>query len=566
VTPEDDRLVSVALSLLDGESVDWGRVAGALPDAEQREVAAAMRALQPILSTPVASGGRALEAGCGRWSRLQLLERIGGGTGGDVYRAWDARLSREVALKLLHFSGDGGGSAARLDEARRLARIRHVNVATVHGADLCDGRVGLWMELVQGRSLSTIVTEQGRFGAREAALVGLELCRALAAVHAAGLLHCDLKADNVMREDGGRIVLVDFGAGIDQGVSSPDVSGTPVSMAPEVLAGEAPSASADLYSLGVLLFHLLTGSYPVEASSLAELRAAHEAGRRRLLRDARPDLPAALVAVVERALGPSRSRYQSPGQMERALGECLGATPRRRPLRMAAAVAAAVAVTAALGAMKSANGTRPVPQAGIAGVVAAAVSAPAVGPAPVAPPSARLSLAEANSSRALESGDRVSPGDRLFLEVRSAFPVYAYVVNEDERGEADLLFPLPHGGLANPLAPGLLHHLPGPRQGQALFWQVTSAGGREHVLVLLSRRQLPALEEMIRSLRVPQLGRPLLAVPLPRGSGERLRGIGALVVIDGAGTAPRVLPLARRLAGEAGEGPWLREVVLQNPS
>ena len=98
-----------------------------------------------------------------------------------------------------------------------LARVRHPNVVTVHGADVRDGRAGLWMEFVHGRTLESWVQAHGALGPGEATTLGVDLCRALAAVHGAGLVHGDVKAQNVMREDGGRTVLMDFGAGRAQG-------------------------------------------------------------------------------------------------------------------------------------------------------------------------------------------------------------------------------------------------------------------------------------------------------------------------------------------------------------
>src|SRR5205823_7303422 len=92
-------------------------------------------------------------------------------------------------------------------------RVRHQNVITVHGVAVHEQRVGLWMELVRGATLEQLLQKRGPFSAREAALVGIDLCRALAAIHAAGLVHRDVKAQNVMREDGGRIVLMDLGTG-----------------------------------------------------------------------------------------------------------------------------------------------------------------------------------------------------------------------------------------------------------------------------------------------------------------------------------------------------------------
>ena len=100
-----------------------------------------------------------------------------------------------------------------LHEGRLLARVRHPNVLTVFEAETREGRVGICMEFIKGQTLDQVLGKQGPFGAREALLVGLDLCRALAAVHNSGLVHRDVKAQNVMREEGGRIVLMDFSSG-----------------------------------------------------------------------------------------------------------------------------------------------------------------------------------------------------------------------------------------------------------------------------------------------------------------------------------------------------------------
>src|SRR5262249_44273053 len=150
----------------------------------------------------------------------KLIERLGGGTFGDVYRAWDQDLERDVALKLLRpdAAGESSGHASRIaNEGRLLARVRHPNVVCGHGVAVHDDRVGLWMELLRGVTLEQRLAAQGPFSAREATLVGVDLCGALAAIHAAGLIHRDVKAQNVMREAGGRIVLMDLGTGREAG-------------------------------------------------------------------------------------------------------------------------------------------------------------------------------------------------------------------------------------------------------------------------------------------------------------------------------------------------------------
>ena len=172
------------------------------------------------------------------WGSFTLLARVGFGGFGEVYRAWDPHLQREVALKLLlpGVVGDEAEYEAMLREARALASLRHPNVVPVYGIDRHNGRVGFWTDFVHGKTLSVLVDEQGTFGAREAALIGLDVTRALSAVHRAGLLHRDIKAENVMREQGGRILLMDFGlSSLDHAAAN--IAGTPNYMAPELFEG-----------------------------------------------------------------------------------------------------------------------------------------------------------------------------------------------------------------------------------------------------------------------------------------------------------------------------------------
>jgi hypothetical protein len=228
-----------------------------------------------------------------------------------------------VALKLVKIPEVNAASASLvLREGRMLARVRHPNVVTVFGATKAGNEVGLWMELVRGRSLAEVVRKDGPFGAEEASVIGLSVCRALAAVHAAGLVHRDIKAQNVMREAGGRIVLMDFGAGWDTAMPDPDGSrrapGTPAYMAPEVISGHPATPLSDIYGVGVLLYYLVTGRHPVDGRSLADIAV----GQRRLLEDDRPDLPERFIRIVERALAVNPSdRHQSAGALIRDLSQ-----------------------------------------------------------------------------------------------------------------------------------------------------------------------------------------------------------------------------------------------------
>ncbi|MGH9160937.1 MAG: protein kinase domain-containing protein [Vicinamibacteraceae bacterium] len=272
------------------------------------------------------------EQPCGRtWGHLRLIELLGKGSFGEVHRAYDPQLDRQVALKLLtRRPGTPTKQTQRvLGEGRLLARLRHPNILAIHGVAEHDGCPGLWMELIKGVTLEDRLQRDGLSGSQEALLIGQDLCRALSAVHAAGVLHRDVKAQNVMREDGGRIVLMDFGTAEVQeaigAVRRPRVAGTPLYLAPELLTGSPPSVQSDLYGVGVLLFYLATGVFPVQASSLADLCVAHADGRRTFLQDVRTDLPDAFVRVVSRALSPDpRDRYSSAGAMLAALAQAGG--------------------------------------------------------------------------------------------------------------------------------------------------------------------------------------------------------------------------------------------------
>jgi serine/threonine-protein kinase len=293
---------------------------------------------------PDAPRGRAREMPAGTWGHLRLLERIGRGAFGEVYRAWDPRLDREVALKLLPAPAGGDGAAPSfIEEGRLLARVRHPGVVTIHGAEQIGDRIGLWMEYVRGRTLAELLEDGESFTSEDVIRIGVELCGAVAAVHAAGVIHRDIKAHNVIRADDGRVVLMDFGTGLEATATASSAAGTPLYLAPELFAGHPATVRSDVYSLGVLLYHLLTGTYPVTGKSLHDVRLAHERGERTSLADARPDLPSRLIRAIERAIDsrPER-RCQSATALAAAL-ESVQRTSRRR--WMAGVAAAAVMFT-----------------------------------------------------------------------------------------------------------------------------------------------------------------------------------------------------------------------------
>jgi len=590
----EHRLQSIADAIADETPVDWDEALAQTPASKSmlgnlRMLADLARASRDTAGPVVDPASHALF----RWGPLAALERLGGGSFGEVYRAFDPALRREVALKLRRATAGSGTDRRWLEEARRLARVRHPNVLVVHGADVHDGRAGLWTDLVSGATLEQLLQARGTFGAREAALVGVELCGALAAVHAAGLVHGDVKTGNVMREgepgaaDGsGRIVLMDFGSAHDAGPGAPGDGagfGTPLAIAPEVLAGGTATPASDVHSLGVLLFRLVTGRYPIEVATVSELAARQARGERAALRTLRPDLPARFVAAVERALEPASSdRYPDAAAMERALGATLAPASRpapsaRRALVGAAALLAVVLTLAWLAGRprRKVEAVAPAvvaPSATPSGAPSGAPQNAPPAPAVIAPPEvdAELVRGDEDLGAPLATGDLVAPGDRIALELRAAEPVHAYVLSEDDAGSVFVLFPLRGRGLTNPLSPGARHRLPGKDGSASIDWVVTSAGGRETFLVLAARAPLAEVERAVAQLPAAGAGEQVRYAPLSPRALDGLRAVG------GTATRSPATPArgARRLAALAkalddspeGRAVWRKLVVLENPA
>ena len=594
--PDEAQLLEIASAVADGSDVDWDKLAERSDEPpvvrELRVLADIVRAMRnqaPDAPAVLQSTGHERAAGVvaasddlKEWGHLRVLEKLGNGSYGIVYRAWDTRLQRDVALKLAkpvsllrEFN-----QARALQEARMLARISHGNVVKVHGADCHDGRFGLWMELVDGRTLEEVLSSQGPMGAQEAVHIGIELCQALAAVHQVGLLHRDVKASNVMRQKGGRILLMDLGAGRPQ--SKPEVkiigmAGTPLYLAPELFAGGSPSAASDIYSLGVLIYHLVTGRYPIDATSVEAIELAHRRHELRPLRDARPDLPSAFVNVIERALSPvTGERYQTAGAFGNALAAAVGApdtkpgketfVPRISWWKLAAAGAVVSVIVGVLATRIGQRRETVIPPA-----PTAIVSEPPRGDIPLAAADYEVeagffALRDDRRVR-LANGSAVAPGDRLFLNLNLSRTAYVYLINQDDKGEAFVLFPLPGQQLTNPVPVGQ-HQLPGSPGGVEQFWQVSTPGGREHFLVYISPTRLVEFESLLAAMPRAEPGRPVESVRLGPGAADVLRSVGGLAAApsSAASTARPLISLPMLADGRhTANGVWARQISFTNP-
>lgn len=280
------------------------------------------------------------------WDHLAALALLGSGGFGDVYRAWDPMLQREVALKLRR-AGDAFAPAAGrafIEEARRLAQVRHLNVLAVHGAAVDQGRAGIWTDLIHGETLAQQLIDSGPLPAERLVQLLAALAGALQAVHAKDIVHGDLKPSNVMCEAGtGRFVLMDFGAGArldDSGLALLH-AGSEHFMAPEQLAGSPLGTAADLYSLGATLCYAATGG----AASAGLVR--------------RPDLPLALrqcliaLSAPAPALRPDCAHVLALCQDLQTAPERQRRRRLRRALLVSVIVGAVISVIAMLFALKA---------------------------------------------------------------------------------------------------------------------------------------------------------------------------------------------------------------------
>lgn len=559
-----ERIEALAVRVASGEAVDWPSELGAgkgdavlrnlqllqrLSDslaaqaANQDEVSL-LRHLDETFDDWLADHGRAPKLPLPEtWGRLRIDGVLGSGAYADVLKARDPRLERTVALKLYR-TDQRPLQDKLLEEGCRLARVDHPNVVRIFEAGEHDGRVGLWMEYLQGKTLQQWVEQHGVMGTHEGRAAGRTLAGALAAVHRAGLLHRDIKAQNVIREDGGRLVLADLGSGIDQlqAAGQPALSGTPLYLAPEVLRGDSPSVRSDIYSLGVLLFYLVSGRFPFEAGDMAALQRLHEQSAPWRLRDLRPELDEGFIDAVEKAISVDpANRFGSMGELDAALAGPASPIPvsrRWRGWRLAAACAAALAL-GWLGWSTTRHANEMVAAQHASGYQLDA---------------ALYRHVDDGVERLVESS-RLRVGDRLSLTLAADSPLYVYLFNEDERGNAFGLFPLAMLEQVNPLAAGQAHRLPGEKAGGALTWQVDRAGGTERIHLVTSPEPLPEIDALYRALPPARLAHSLLTA----------RGIGT--VTDGPAAEPvsaaPLLQAVQRISGEGArfEGAWHRVFV-----
>lgn len=501
------------------------------------------------------------------FAHLRVLECLGHGAYGRVYRAFDEHLQRAVALKVPNAPMQ---TAARrtelLRECQHMARVDHPNVLKVYGAVAatvqCDDAtgsatdglayIGFCCELMQGENLEHWLQRQGVsgsgvLGAGELTTIAAELCAGLAALHQCQIVHSDLKPANVLRHSSGRWVIADFGSSQNGAAPEPN-SGTPHFMAPEQFDAQPPSVLTDQYALGALMFRLATRRYPFEAETLVELKALLLKDQRPRLLDLRPDLPAHLIAAIERALSINQAqRFRSIGAFAAQLATPTGSA--EAPKKPWFAIAAAVAL----------------PIFGVLGwqIYGKASRAPALAPE-LTQPVSTWTRNRAGVAETLLAGARVQPGEALALILELPRETYVYVINEDSVGARFQLFPLAGFALQNPLPAGL-NRLPGALASsgnpegassgnpdtKAQDWVITSRGGRERFYLIYSDKPLLAFTQ----LALTQASRQRIATHEHYAANDvdaAVRGVG--------GVAPQRAPGAELI-----DSAWLRDLQQANP-
>ncbi|HEY71292.1 MAG TPA: serine/threonine protein kinase [Anaerolineae bacterium] len=259
--------------------------------------------------------------------RYEIIRRVGSGGMAYVLRARDLNLQREVAIKVMRTNlvQQSEFRARFLQEARAAANLSHPNIVTIHDFGQDGDRFFIVMEYVEGTDLKTLIHDQGRFPMNDALSYMMQICNGVGYAHRAGLVHCDLKPQNILVAEDGRVKITDFGIAVTLATVQPEstqdlVWGSPHYFAPEQIMGASPSPATDVYALGVVLFEMLTGRLPFEADDLMLLAELHSTVSPPSPLEFVPDLPPAIGQIILKVLSKEpAARYRTADQLGRVL-------------------------------------------------------------------------------------------------------------------------------------------------------------------------------------------------------------------------------------------------------
>lgn len=259
--------------------------------------------------------------------RYELLGHLGKGGMAYVYRAHDKNLQRNVAIKVLRESliDDPAFQTRFLYEARAAANLAHPNIVTVYDFGYDDGRYFIVMEYVEGTDLKTLIRRSNRLPVEEAVDLMIQIGAGVGYAHRAGLVHCDLKPQNILVGRDKQVKITDFGIARALATTRPDehseiVWGSPTYFAPEQAAGASPSPASDVYALGIILFEMLTGRPPFVATDPVLLAKLHQVAPPPPPRHLNPAIPEKLEIILLKVLSKEPSaRYRTADQFSHVL-------------------------------------------------------------------------------------------------------------------------------------------------------------------------------------------------------------------------------------------------------
>lgn len=272
--------------------------------------------------------------------KFEIIDKIGYGGMAVIYHARDLNLQREVAIKVLHDSliQDPAFQARFLQEARLAANLAHPNIVTIFDFGHDSGRYYLVMEYITGTDLKQLILQRVRLPVHEALELMIQICAGVGYAHRAGLIHCDLKPQNVLVGTDGRAKITDFGISRALATIRPDehsdtIWGSPLYLAPEQATGDPLSPATDVYSLGVTLFEMLTGIPPFNANDSQTLFELHQTQPPPSIRLHEPSISTPLEQVLLKVLSKEPSaRYRTADQFGRVLINLREGIPSSQPL------------------------------------------------------------------------------------------------------------------------------------------------------------------------------------------------------------------------------------------
>jgi len=353
-------------TLMDGETSMEGETLAPAPHKPTSASTSPRAPRNPLASSDPIGGGR-FTPGQIIADRYRVVALAGRGGMGEVYRAEDLTLSQVVAIKFLPeaLSQDPAALARFHSEVRVARQVSHPNVCRVFDVGDANGTLFLTMEYVDGEDLGSLIRRIGRLSPDKATEIARQICAGLAAAHERGVIHRDLKPANVMLDGGGKVRIADFGlASLAASVQRTEArAGTPAYMSPEQLAGREVTTRSDIYSLGLILYEILTGKRAFEAATLPELMKQRESGTithpSTLIRDLDPLIERVILRCVEKdpdarpstalqvaaalpggdPLAAALAAGETPSpQMVAAAGEKTGLAPRLAVLCFAAVI------------------------------------------------------------------------------------------------------------------------------------------------------------------------------------------------------------------------------------